>query len=68
MSNNANKLSMKPCPICQQMMVVIGEDGKGKKLTSCGHKYSFQKTRSQKEMDRKYVETPWGLELVKWKD
>lgn len=65
MSENENKLSMKPCPICQQMMLVIGEDSKGKKLTSCGHKYKFKQTRSQKDMSRKYIETPWGLELVK---
>jgi DNA-directed RNA polymerase subunit M/transcription elongation factor TFIIS len=64
MSDNANKLSMKPCPICQEMMIVIGNDGK-KKLTSCGHKFHFKQTRSQKEMSRKYIETPWGLELVK---
>lgn len=65
MSDNANKLSMKPCPICQQMMLIIGEDSKGRKLTSCGHKYHFKQTRSQKDMSRKYVETEWGLELVK---
>lgn len=63
---NNTKLSLKPCPICQQMMLIIGVDAKGKKITSCGHKFKFKKTRSQKEMDRKYVRTPdGGLELVK---
>jgi hypothetical protein len=61
-----NKLSMKPCPICHTMMLVIGTDSKGKKITSCGHSFKFKRTRSQKEMDRKYVSTPdGGLELVK---
>lgn len=59
------KFSLKPCPICQEMMYVTGEDNKKRKLTSCGHRYKFKKTRSQKEMGRKYIETPWGLELVK---
>lgn len=55
-----------PCPICREMMWVIGVTKKGEKLTSCGHKFKFKKTRSQKEMDRKYVRTPdGGLELVK---
>lgn len=62
----SDKLSLKPCPICTTMMWVIGTDNKGKKITSCGHKFKFKKTRSQKEMDRKYVRTPdGGLELVK---
>jgi hypothetical protein len=61
-----SNLSLKPCPICQKMMWVIGTDAKGKKITSCGHKFRFKKTRSQKEMDRKYVQTPdGGLELIK---
>lgn len=64
MSNT--KLSLKPCPICRTMMWIIGTDAKGKKLTSCGHKFRFKKTRSEKEMDRKYVRTAdGGLELVK---
>ena len=59
------KLSSKPCPICRQMMFVIGLTKKGEKLTSCGHKYKFKKTKSQKDMDRKYVRTPdGGLELI----
>lgn len=59
-------ISKKPCPICQTMMFIIGTDKKGKKITSCGHKYKFKKTKSQKDMDRKYVSTPdGGLELVR---
>jgi hypothetical protein len=57
-------VSKHPCPICKEMMLVIGESPKGEKLTSCGHKYSFKKTRSQKEADRKYIKTEWGLEKV----
>lgn len=59
------KLSMKPCPICHHMMVIIGEDGKGKKIASCGHRFKFKKTKSQKDMDRKYIQTPYGLERVR---
>jgi len=68
MNNEPRKpqMSIKPCPICHGMMWVIGVDNKGRKLTSCGHRFKFKKTRSQKEMDRKYVRTPdGGLELVK---
>jgi hypothetical protein len=54
-----------PCPICHEMMIIVGKDKKGKKIASCGHAFKFKKTRSQKEIDRKYVQTPWGLELVK---
>ena len=60
-----DKISKHPCPICQKMMWVIGKTPKGEKITSCGHQFKFKKTRSQKDMDRKYVQTPWGLELVK---
>lgn len=56
-----------PCPICHQMMIIVGRDKKGKKIASCGHVFKFKKTRSQKDIDRKYVQTPWGLELVKEK-
>jgi hypothetical protein len=64
--DNTNKLSARPCPICKTMMFVIGTTKKGEKLTSCGHKYKFKKTRSQKEMDRRYISTPdGGLELIK---
>ena len=58
-----NKISQKPCPICQQLSITIGCDKKGKKILSCGHKIHFKNTRSQKEMDRKYVQTEFGLEL-----
>lgn len=60
-----NKISKKPCPICKEMGITIGSDKKGKKILSCGHKVKFKKTRSEKDMDRKYVSTPYGLELVK---
>lgn len=59
-----NKLSMKPCPICKKMGYIVGENKKGEKLASCGHAFSFKKTRSEKLMDKKYVQTPWGLELA----
>ena len=59
-----NDGSKKPCPICGEIMFIIGDDGK-KKLTSCGHKFKFKQTRSQKEMARKYVVTEYGLERVK---
>lgn len=59
------KLSTKPCPICREMMWVIGKTDKDEKLTSCGHKYKFKVTKSQKDMERKYIQTEWGLELVK---
>ena len=32
-------------------------------MLGCGHTIKFKKTRSQKEMDRKYVATEFGLEL-----
>lgn len=61
----SDKVSSRPCPICRQMMVVIGKTNKNESLTSCGHSYSFKKTKSQKDMERKYIVTEWGLELVK---
>lgn len=68
MSDQKTEVSMMPCPICQQMMWVIGVTAKGKKLTSCGHAFKFKQTKSQKDMSRKYVQTPWGLELVEDKN
>jgi len=56
---------LKKCPICKKEMFIIGEDNNKKKLTSCGHSFSFKLTKSKKMMDRKYVSTPWGLELKK---
>lgn len=54
-----------PCPICHTKMLIIGRTKKGEKLTSCGHAFKFKKTRSEKEMDRKYIRTPdGGLEKV----
>lgn len=55
-----------PCPICRTIIYVVGHDFKGRKIGSCGCVWKFKKTRSQKEMDRKYIRTPdGGLELVK---
>lgn len=55
-----------PCPICKKQMVIIGANNKGKKIGSCGCTWKFKKSRSAKEIDRKYVKTPdGGLELVK---
>lgn len=59
-----NKISIKPCPICKKMCWIVGTNKKGEKLASCGHTFKFKKTRSEKLMDRKYIETPWGLEKV----
>ena len=59
------QISQHPCPICQEMVCIVGSTAKGEKLVSCGHKFKFKKTRSQKDMDKKYVRMPWGLELVK---
>ena len=54
-----------PCPICHQVMVIIGIDKNGKKIASCGHAFKFKKSRSEKELDRKYVKTAdGGLELI----
>jgi len=65
MSDEVKKMSIKPCPICKENMFVIGTDKKNRKLTSCGHRYKFKQTRSQKDMSRQYVKTEYGLELVK---
>lgn len=58
------KTSMYPCPICKEIMCIIGKTEKGEKLTSCGHKFKFKKTRSEKLSDRKYIKTEYGLERV----
>lgn len=58
------KPSLKPCPICRNMMFIMGIDEKGKKMTSCGHSFRFKQTKSQKDMSRKYVRTEYGLELI----
>jgi hypothetical protein len=46
-------------------MFITGTDNKNRKIGSCGHVWSFKKTRSAKKLDRKYVVTPFGLELRK---
>jgi hypothetical protein len=61
MKNN----SIYPCPICKNKMFIVGVSKDAKKIGSCGCKFHFKKTRSEKEMDKKYVQMPWGLELVK---
>lgn len=60
-----NKTSIIPCPICHQPTFIIGSNRKGKKIGSCGCSWHFKLTRSQKEMNRKYVKTEYGLERVK---
>lgn len=62
--SNENKLSMHPCPICQKSMFVTGRAANGASLTSCGHKFKFKKTKSEKIADREWIRTPWGLERV----
>lgn len=64
----SNKISEKPCPICHKIVMIIGKDDKGKKIASCGHKFKFKQTKSQKDMSRKYVQTEWGLELAPKKE
>lgn len=60
-----NKLSKRPCPICGELVIIVGKDNKNRSIAACGHAFKFKKTKSQKMMDRKYIETPWGLELIK---
>lgn len=52
-----------PCPICHKIIFILGKTKKGETIASCGHKYKFKKSRSQKEMDRKYIKTEDGWEL-----
>jgi len=54
-----------PCPICHELVIVIGMTKNNKKIGSCGHTWKFKKSKSAKLMDRKYVKTEFGLELVK---
>jgi hypothetical protein len=56
-------LSNFPCPICHQMIWLVGKTKNGKRIASCGHTFKFKQTKSQKDLDKKYVTTPWGLEL-----
>lgn len=60
-----NKISTHKCPICRKMMFIIGSDDKNRKLTSCGCRFKFKKTKSEKDMDRQFIETPYGLERIK---
>jgi hypothetical protein len=59
-----NDQSNHPCPICKRMIYIIGTNGKGKKVGSCGCTWKFRQTKSQKDMSRKYVVTEYGLELA----
>ncbi len=58
-------LSKRPCPICKEIIWIVGKSKSGESIASCGHSFKFKKTKSQKEFDKKYVSTPWGLELIK---
>lgn len=61
-----SKPSLRPCPICKNIIFVIGVNNKGKKIGSCGCTWKFKKTKSAKDLDRKYVKTAdGGLELRK---
>mgnify|MGYP001207566014 CR=1 FL=1 len=59
------EISKHPCPICKEIIWIVGKTKNGKSIASCGHSFKFKKTKSQKEFDKKYVQTIWGLELVK---
>lgn len=53
------------CPHCRDLQVLIGRKN-NKKMLACGHLIKFKKTKSAKDLDRKYVSTPdGGLELRK---
>jgi hypothetical protein len=56
------KLSQHPCPICRKITIIVGQASNGKKIGSCGCSWRFKRTRSQKEAERNYVRTVWGLE------
>jgi hypothetical protein len=60
-----NNISQFPCPICRKLTYVIGSDVKGKKIGNCGCAWHFRQTKSQKEAERKWVKTPYGLERIK---
>jgi hypothetical protein len=55
--------NLRPCPICKEMVFVMGKDKKNFTMVSCGHKYRFKMSRSQKDLERKYIKTEFGLEL-----
>ncbi len=55
-----------PCPICGDVMTIIGKATNGKKLTSCNHLFKFKRTRSEKYFDKKYIKTEdGGYELIR---
>lgn len=57
-----DQASKRYCPICKKIVFFFGKV-EGETLTSCGHTWSFNKSRSQKDFDRKYIKTEWGFEL-----
>lgn len=59
-----NNMSKHPCPICGQIVIIIGKDSKNRSIAACGHAFKFKKTKSQKMMDKKYVTTEWGLQKI----
>jgi hypothetical protein len=59
MSNVLRKIM---CPVCKCLKCLIGFKN-NKKLLECGHIISFKKTKSEKDLDKKYIKTPWGFEL-----
>ena len=63
MSEN-NKMSLYPCPICKQLIFILGKDKKNYSIASCGHRFRFKQSKSKKELDKKYRDTEWGLELI----
>lgn len=58
------KLSKRPCPICSKLIFIIGKNKDNKSIGSCGCKFKFKKTKSEKMMDNNYVVTEWGLEKI----
>jgi hypothetical protein len=60
-------ISKRPCPICKEIIWIAGKTKKGESIASCGHVFKFKKSRSEKDFDKKYVQTPYGYELIKGK-
>lgn len=60
----SSKVLTRPCPICRDLVFVTQRYNNGYLLASCGHKFRFKKTKSEKIMDRNFIVRPWGLEKV----
>jgi len=58
------KTSMYPCPICKEIMYIVGKTVSGKKIGSCGCVWKFKKTKSEKISNRRYINTEYGLEKI----